>query len=224
MPSSIVVFDLDDTLFLERTYVWSGFEAVGAAVAARLGIDRFANVAWRIFESGVRGTVFDRALDECHIKRTVGLVDELVTVYRSHRPEIDLLPDAALCIDTFRAAATALGVISDGPIESQRAKAEALEARRWAQHVVLTAELPEGHQKPSAEPFRLLEQLSGSAGPGCVYVGDNPVKDFAAPRVLGWRTVRVRRPGSLHAEVPSGADVDLEVDDLVTLPAWVEGD
>jgi hypothetical protein len=40
-----------------------------------------------------------------------------------------------------------------------------------------------------------------------------------APRCLGWRTVRVRRPGSLHAEVPSGDDVDAEITSLADLDA-----
>jgi hypothetical protein len=31
-----------------------------------------------------------------------------------------------------------------------------------------------------------------------VYVGDNPSKDFQAPRTLGWNTVRLRVRGQLH--------------------------
>jgi hypothetical protein len=57
-------------------------------------------------------------------------------------------------------------------------------------------------------------------------VADNPAKDFVAPHRLGWRTVRVRRPDSLHADVPSGADVDAEIaslDDLDTALAWDNG-
>ena len=46
------------------------------------------------------------------------------------------------------------------------------------------------------------------------YVADNPQKDFAAPLQLGWLTVRIRRPGSLHEGVISGSDVQAE---LITL-------
>jgi FMN phosphatase YigB (HAD superfamily) len=49
-------------------------------------------------------------------------------------------------------------------------------------------------------------------------VADNPAKDFAAPASLGWRAVRVVRPGGLHALAPSGADVERELSDLTTLP------
>ena len=40
--STCVVFDIDDTLYLERDYAFSGFEAVGRWVAARLQIVDFA--------------------------------------------------------------------------------------------------------------------------------------------------------------------------------------
>ena len=55
-----------------------------------------------------------------------------------------------------------------------------------------------------------------------VYVGDNPAKDFVAPRALGWRTVRVRRHGQLHHEVPSGDDVDVEITSLDQLEAALD--
>jgi putative hydrolase of the HAD superfamily len=36
-----------------------------------------------------------------------------------------------------------------------------------------------------------------------MYVGDNPAKDFATPRRLGWQTVRLRMQGQLRfAEEP----------------------
>ncbi len=57
-------------------------------------------------------------------------------------------------------------------------------------------------------------------------MADNPAKDFVAPHRLGWRTVRVRRAGGLHAEEPSGADVDVEIaglGELDTALAWDVG-
>jgi len=57
----VVVFDLDDTLYLERDYVRSGFRAVDAWLASR-GILGFFGEAWANFENGLRGKAFDRAL------------------------------------------------------------------------------------------------------------------------------------------------------------------
>ena len=55
-----------------------------------------------------------------------------------------------------------------------------------------------------------------------VYVADDPLKDFAAPRQLGWLTIRVRRPGGLHyAEENSEIAPDLQLSDCSTLPAML---
>jgi putative hydrolase of the HAD superfamily len=84
---------------------------------------------------------------------------------------------------------------------------------------VLTEELGAGYGKPHPRAFEVVEARVGTRGADNVYLADNPRKDFGGPRALGWRTVRVRRPGSLHVDVPSGADVDVEVPDLSDLAA-----
>jgi putative hydrolase of the HAD superfamily len=38
----------------------------------------------------------------------------------------------------------------------------------------------------------------GSAAERCVYIGDNPAKDFYGARRLGWFTVQVRRPDGIY--------------------------
>ena len=50
-------------------------------------------------------------------------------------------------------------------------------------------------------------------------MADNPEKDFRAPRLLGWMTVRVRRGGSLHEATATPDYVDAELPDLTGLPA-----
>jgi len=52
--ASVVVLDMDDTLFLERDYVLSGFAAVDAVVAKEHGLKGFSESAWRLFCAGVR--------------------------------------------------------------------------------------------------------------------------------------------------------------------------
>ena len=45
----LFVFDLDDTLILERDYVHSGFQTVGRHLWRSRGLDGFAEEAWRLF-------------------------------------------------------------------------------------------------------------------------------------------------------------------------------
>lgn len=215
-PPRCLVLDVDDTLYLERDYVRSGFDAVGEWVAVTLGEEGVAAAAWEHFVGGRRGDVFDAVLREREIELDPATIAAMVECYRCHAPRIELLPDAAELLARLTGSVT-FAVVTDGPVHSQRAKVEALGLERWADPVLLTGDLGTGYGKPHPKAFELVEARVGTRGRDNVYVADNPRKDFGGPRSLGWRTVRVRRPGSLHADVVSGDDVDLEVADLVDL-------
>lgn len=211
-----VVFDVDDTLYLERDYVRGGLRAVDGWLERNLGVSGFFQDAWAAFERGVRGRIFDAALAEKDFSASSDVIAELVRVYRTHRPDIGLLSDARDYLDGLKNG-VALAIVTDGPKESQRAKVEALQTDRWVRTTVITADLGDGYSKPHPRAFRMVERATGYSGESCVYVADNPTKDFVAPKSLGWRTVRVRRAGGLHTESPSGSDVDLEITDLSEL-------
>jgi putative hydrolase of the HAD superfamily len=221
MGAGIVVFDLDDTLYLERDYVRSGFAACDAWATAELGVSGLGAACWQLFVDGGRNDTFDRALAELGHAGGPEVVRRLVEVYRAHDPDIALLPDAAAAIERF-GARHRLAVVSDGPEASQGAKARRLGAAEWSDCTVLTATLPPGNGKPSPMAFRVIEDRLGERGRRCAYVADNPAKDFAGPAALGWTTVRVRRPGQLHEAVPSGADVEAEIGDLDALEAALD--
>src|SRR5690554_5592925 len=98
-----IVFDIDDTLYLERDYAKSGFNAVGKWAEQELGIAGFGAVAWRKFEAGTRQTIFNKALDALQVDYDIDLIKKLVHIYRPHAPAIELLPDAADCLTRLAA-------------------------------------------------------------------------------------------------------------------------
>jgi putative hydrolase of the HAD superfamily len=203
--SAVVVLDVDDTLYLERSYVRSGFEAVGRHAAAELGVAGMAETLWSGFEAGVRGDAFDRALEAHGIDPDRDLIAALVRCYREHEPTIELLSDATAFLS--RLAPRPAAAITDGPAVSQRAKVVALGLDRWLDPVVVTSELGEDCGKPSPAAFEHVERVLGVRPDRCWYIGDNPLKDFVAPLERGWTAVRIRRPGALHLGHPTPSKV-----------------
>ena len=217
-----VVFDLDDTLYLEREYVRSGFEAVGDWAGRNLGISDFGDRAWRLFEGGCRREVFDVLLKESGWDPSPPLIEEVVAVYRTHSPRISALPDAIDCLSFFQGTAV-LALISDGSPTSQQLKVRALKLERFFELVVLTGVWGQTFSKPHLRAFQLVQARLKPSDGRFIYVADNPEKDFIAPAALGWETVRVRRPGGLHAQTEArpGAEPDIEMDDLSELRDFV---
>lgn len=216
VPSdAVIVLDVDDTLYLERSYVRSGFEAVGRLLATETGVDGVGATLWSGFEAGVRGDAFDRALLAHGLDPDRELIGRLVECYRSHRPDIELLPDAARLLARLDGRPAA--AITDGPIASQRAKVEALGLAPTVDPIVVTSELGPGHAKPDPLPYTTVEAAVGAGPERCWYIGDNPAKDFVTPLARGWTPIRIRRPGSLHLDVatPDGVAEIVSLDELV---------
>lgn len=193
----LVVFDLDDTLYLERDYVRSGFTAVGDHLLEQYRVEDAGSLLWRNFEAGVRGNAFNVAAQQLGFSES--LIPELVEVYRHHRPQIQLLGDAVTALTVAQARAhTAL--VTDGYALGQRRKIEALGVEKYLETLVVTNEHGPGWPKPGVKAFQYLREHFGVAPDQCVYVGDNPKKDFRAPLALGWRTARIRREGGIYHE------------------------
>ncbi len=148
-----VVFDVDDTLYLERDYVRSGFDAVGVWAAAELEVDGLGAAAWERFLAGRRGDVFDAVLQDLGIDPSPATIDAMVECYRSHRPRISVLSDAAALIERLHGQ-IALAAVTDGPLDSQRTKVEVLGVARWSELVVLTGEFGPGFGKPHPQRVR----------------------------------------------------------------------
>jgi putative hydrolase of the HAD superfamily len=211
-----VIFDLDDTLYPERAYAFSGFAAVAAAFEDRLGDSAKAEKRLReLFDSEHRRRVFNALLTERRLSEAPKLIEHMVQVYRKHRPEISLHSDAYAALTRLRGRFK-LGLITDGPPESQWAKIDALNLRNRFDEIIVTSELGSGCAKPNPRAFELMIDRLGVEPAGCVYVADNLAKDFIAANALGWVTIQIVRPeGIYHNEVaPEGGSPDHVLDSL----------
>lgn len=198
-PTHRIVFDLDDTLYLERDFAFSGFQAVGAHIAARHGVNDFAAICAGLFDGPHRAAIFDEALRQTGLSDALP-VAELVAIYRGHAPQIALCPDARRYLE----GRGGFGLITDGPELTQRAKIKALGLAAFCDQIIPTGQWPAGFGKPHPRAFEEIAQ----AAPGrrCVYVADNGAKDFVTPNRMGWLTVQILRPGRVHDGSPPDAD------------------
>jgi putative hydrolase of the HAD superfamily len=186
----VLIFDLDDTLCSERTYVESGLRAV-----ARFGQQSFGwnpRTSFRFMlntlESRGRGAIFNEWL-ATHDRNQKGLVDQCVRVYRNHTPRIRLNPEAQRLLPNLRNYP--LYVVTDGHKVAQQRKVEALQLRRWFHNVLLTHRYGLQHAKPSTYCFNLIRVKERREWSDLVYIADNPAKDFVNLNQVGVATVRV---------------------------------
>lgn len=219
--AKLLVFDLDDTLFCEKEFVRSGFSAVGEWMQRSLGALDFYEVATGLFERGARGNIFNLALGDLGIEEDPVLIQKMIEVYRTHEPVIQLYEDAQWALSHFsdKPNDRALGIITDGYLEVQKRKARALKVTNYVDTILYTDFYGRENWKPSPVPYQEMMRLTGFLGTSCIYVGDNPKKDFVTAKALGWQTIQISRADGEYSDlmVEAAFQADVKIDSLYDL-------
>ena len=189
------IFDLDDTLYAEWSYVMSALQFAGQMVSDLYAVADGARFLTEAYENGVADPVQSlwQAQDLPQSAKAA-----VVAAMRAHRPAISLFPGAGAVLDSQRAKAAGFGIMTDGRSVTQRAKLAALGCLD-ARAILISEE--SGWHKPDPQCYEFFHTRFPDVDFG--YVGDNPTKDFVGARAAGWDTVMLVDQGSnvhRHAE------------------------
>ncbi|HPU07934.1 MAG TPA: HAD-IA family hydrolase [Thermogutta sp.] len=196
----VFVFDLDDTLYLERDYVFSGFQSVARKIEEKSGLSSELVYEELIqdFNNGLRAKNFDRLLEKNPEIQKVLSLEEIIHYYRSHFPRIRLLQNAEHVLKCLKKEGYFLGLITDGYLKTQKLKVESLKITSFFDKIVFTDQWGKAYWKPHERAFYEIERAWRVKGQDLVYIGDNPEKDFFPAKKRFWKTIRLRIPGQLH--------------------------
>jgi len=204
-----IIFDLDDTLYLEKDFVSSGFKAVSAWLYNHRGLDQGKVFTFLDdeFKNGDSGKVFDSFLREHH---GLGLdVADLVTLYRDHKPQILPLSGVPRLLECLHLTKK-IGLISDGYLSVQKNKYEALGLNSFFDEIIFSDSLGREYWKPSNKPYDIILNRLNVDPVEAVYIGDNPQKDFLYPNKIGMKTIRFNHDQGVYTKV--------QCDDIKNIP------
>lgn len=214
----IPIFDLDDTLYPERTFVESGFKAVAAMLASKFSWDKQQSLSHMLdtLQQNGRGAVFNDLL-RSHGLMSARLVQDCVQTYRQHLPEISLPPASRTLLDANRGRNMYL--VTDGNKDVQARKVRALGLDPYFKKVFITHCFGVRNAKPSTYCFDLIRKIEGCAWSDMAYIGDNPAKDFVNLNPLGVLTVRVMTGEHAGAMAMPGFDARVRIERIEDLPS-----
>ncbi|MCB7320094.1 HAD-IA family hydrolase [Lacrimispora sp. 210928-DFI.3.58] len=190
-PVKGVIFDLDDTLYSEKQYIKSGYKKI----ADYFGDKKAEEKLWNYFLEGK--PAIDAYLAE------IGAEDrknQCLDIYRKQVPDITLYGGIKEFIDGLRLKGVKVGIITDGRVEGQKNKIKALGLEDAVDDIIITDELG-GMQfrKPNDISFRIMQNRWRLPFEQILYIGDNPNKDFQAPRQLGMRSLYFKNEDGLYS-------------------------
>ena len=210
-----LIFDLDDTLYPQCRFLFSGFAAVARHVAARGGID--PNRAFRVLMTSYntdRGYELDRLVEQFHLGESVA---SLVAVIRSHTPALTLQPVTARTLRVLRRS-WQLAIVTNGVPAVQRAKVAALGVDHVVDTVVYATEHGSGAGKPEPDPFlEALRRLDVPAAQA-IFVGDDEGADILGATECGMQAIQMLE-WKRAASAPGSNRAAAHVHSIVEVPA-----
>ena len=151
-----IIFDLDDTLYLEKDFVISGFRVVSDYLAKEYSLKKedIFTALKNDFDLGVRGNSFNKLLDALNLPKKE--LKKIISVYRDHNPKIKLCVDSKKFLDSKKNNEIKLGLISDGNVKMQKNKIIALGIDKIFDVVVLSDSLGKDYRKPNQKVFEII--------------------------------------------------------------------
>ncbi len=202
--NTIIVFDLDDTLYNELDFLQSAYKSIAQHLEPidwkPLYVSMFSMYRCKI-------NVFE------HLAQTYKLDSKtLVERYRNHYPNIQLFDGVSAVLTTIKNKKGRTGIITDGRSHTQRAKIKSLEITDLIDKIVISDDI--GTEKPSLANFKAME--NEFKGFQYCYIADNLKKDFLTPNALGWKTIGVVDNGkNIHHESHNYISVDHKPQDFI---------
>ncbi len=214
------VFDMDDTLYPERSFVFNGYRCVAEQIMKDYNIEVEQELQ-ELFLSGARGDLFTAVFRRRGINVDEDYVKRLVKLYRFNsgilKPYVDVIP----LLSKLKAYGKSIGLVSDGWQAVQREKFNKLSLQSYFDAVVFTDALGGSKAwKPSEAGYKVCLSLLGVDPKQALYIGDNDRKDFIGAKNLGMKTLKICRKGSVHHPFSCSDDVlkaDIQLDSFTEL-------
>ena len=183
LSQTVVVFDLDDTLYSEADYVESGVHHVCERLKQMYGVD-----AQQKIKNSLRENPQINWLNfACQLAGLpISAKESLLWMYRLHEPDIRLSEECSKVLQHIRSEACAVAILTDGRSVTQKLKLNALGLNDWAAYISENY----GASKPSPDRFKAIQAHYSARH--YVYVADNVQKDFLGCNPLGWIGIGMR--------------------------------
>ncbi len=222
MEKKTIFFDLDDTLYDRSVPYCEAFLSLFGGKYAEKAQQAFERTMLRGYEVFVAAHTGQMTMEAMHIYRhQTGLRDvgieitpeqalELQARYAGAQRHISLTPVMKEILTVCRENFAAVGVITNGGVDSQRGKLESLGVERWVRPELVFISDALGVMKPDEAIFRLAQRAAGARAEDCIYVGDSISQDVTPALRCGWHSIWLCRRGGTAGDAETETVVSSE--------------
>lgn len=177
--NTVLVLDLDDTLYKEEDYVLSGINHIAELLKKTTQQD-LKEKLFSFYRSNPKGDFLELACQLAALPPSSK--ESLLWAYRTHHPSISLDDETKQWLERCKKEYHAIAILTDGRSITQRLKIAALGLSDIPAYISEEWD----STKPDKKRFNAIQEKWSDNY--YIYIGDNPKKDFIAPNELKWST------------------------------------
>lgn len=179
---TVLVLDLDDTLYKEADYVLSGINHIVDLLQKTKKLD-IKEKLLNFYKKNPKGDFLEFS---CHlVNLPLSTKESLLWAYRTHYPTISLEYETQKWLEQCEQEYHAITILTDGRAITQRLKIAAL----GLSHIPAYVSEEWDSIKPDQKRFLAIQKRWPDMQ--YIYIADNPKKDFIAPNSLGWLSIGI---------------------------------
>ena len=185
----IIIFDLDDTLYHRKDFVFNGLNNVADLIFIRnnhLKKNKILNELKKLYFNQKNKKIFNDYIKKKKIKNIK--IKECINAYRYGKNVIKVYPEAKNILQKHK---NKIYLITDGNKKVQRYKIRLLKIKKFFKKIFITNVYGIKYQKPSMFCFKKIKTIENCEYNNMIYIGDNPAKDFINCNKAGIKTVRL---------------------------------
>lgn len=196
---SAIVFDVDDTLYLQvtpfKTAVIKAYPAFPEAQINALFL-RFRHHSDLHFSKTTTGEWslekmrrqrITQALADFHFETSEETADHFQDSYETALQDIALPPEMKEILVALQNKKMPLAVITNGPSQHQQKKIDALQLTQFIPEAAIFISGAVGISKPAPEIFKLAEKKLKLPAETILYIGDSYDNDVVGAKKAGWQ-------------------------------------
>lgn len=211
-----IIFDLDDTLYPQLEYTRHCLHATVNYISDISGENKgvIKDKLDEVLEkNGIEYKfIFNDLFKEINFAGMSHL-KEILELFWACKPEIKVF-DGVLDVLTQLKKQYRLVILTDGHVHIQEQKIDTLGIKDFFEYVLITDSLGVEYRKPSPAGYEKLLEDMNIKPQDCIYVGNDPRKDFLACKELGIKTVRIRQGDYKNLTLDKMHEADYEIDDI----------
>ncbi|TDU40002.1 putative hydrolase of the HAD superfamily [Gelidibacter sediminis] len=187
--NTVVVFDLDDTLYNELDFLKSAYKSIAQHLEPKQWKPLYSKM-FSLYRCKLN--VFEFLSKMYNID-----LSSLIEMYQHHQPDIQVFDGVLKLFEEIKNKKGRIGIVTDGRTLTQRAKLESLGVLEYIDKIIISEEF--GSEKPNIANFKAIESFLPATL--YYYIADNLKKDFIGPHALGWRSIALIDNGkNIHYE------------------------